>query len=84
MWKVRSMKVIDANTGQELHEGQTFVNVMGTITVNRIVVGWRSGYADIVVTDPKNDAYDGPQRVPLIVRYMHPTFLFQKVAFFPS
>ncbi len=72
------MKVIDANTGQELRVGQTFKNVNGVRTVLKITTGLKP-----VLTIKRHELGDVIEQ-PLIVRYMHPSYLFQRVAFLNS
>lgn len=72
------MKIIDANTGHEVKIGRPFHNVVGKVTVKQVDEGWLSARALVQVDDEKD------RWVPLIVRYTHPGFMFQKVAFLPS
>jgi len=77
------VRVIDANTGFEPKIGDTFTNVLGRHTLLNIQEGFtwarallRTTYAGSGVTC---DIW-----VPLRVRYTHPSFFLQKVAFLPS
>lgn len=71
------MRIIDANTGHEPKIGETFRNVDGYVTVLEVKEGLLSAKALIDV--------NGERRwCPLAVRYTHPGFMFQKVAFIPS
>lgn len=72
------MRLVDANTGQDMRVGQPVDNVMGTVVVTAIhgglftaVVAYRVDWGE-------------PQMTIVPVRYLHPDFLFQRVAFFPS
>jgi hypothetical protein len=72
------VKVIDANTGRELFAPMRFVNVMGIVDVDKIVPGLFRASARIRIDG-------GPWRwVPLQVRWTHPGFFLQHVAFLPS
>lgn len=76
------MKVIDANTGALLREGMTFRNVMGVIRVVRINPGLTSAS---MIYDHSPDGRRWTRRVaPLQVRWTHPSFFLQHVAFLPS
>jgi len=72
------MKIIDANTGHVVKIGESFQNVDGTITVLKVNEGWLSARA-LVRIDFRQENW-----VDLAVRYMHPGFMFQKVAFILS
>lgn len=71
------MKIVDANTGQQVRVGETFTNVNGTQHLVRVREGLLSAQGLFVT--PRGMVW-----VPLTVRYLHPGFLFQKVAFIPS
>jgi hypothetical protein len=71
------MRIIDANTGTEVEIGRPFRNVDGVVNVLKVDEGIFSAKALVQIN----------QRVistPLVVRYLHPRFMFQKVAFIPS
>jgi hypothetical protein len=72
------VKVIDANTGIELSEGISFDNINGRIDVFKIQPGVFSARALV-----RRDGGE-PVWVPLTVRWTHPGFFFQHVAFLPS
>ena len=71
------MKVIDANTGLELHEGMRFRNMLGEIHIQKINPGISIATIEVII----NGKYS---EIPLVVRWFHPRFLFRHVAFFPS
>ena len=72
------MVIIDANTGAQVHWGETFNNINGTFTLLEVTEGLFSAKAML-----RNSA-GTVITVPLVVRYMHPGFLFRKVGFIPS
>ena len=75
------MRIIDANTGTEVHLGTTFENIDGIHTLMQVKEGLFSARALF------RSSVQGARRdhwVPLVVRYMHPGFMFQKVGFIPS
>ena len=75
------MKIIDANTGIEPKIGVPFSNVNGTFALLEVREGLFSAkglFRDCCKKSPL-DVW-----VPLQVRYTHPGFMFQKVAFIPS
>jgi len=85
------MKIVDANTGQELQVGKPFRNVNGWQALIATDIGLMKGRALIKHLDPSPDAFFGPPLqpgaeiwTPLVIRYMHPSFFLQKVAFLPS
>lgn len=71
------MKIIDANTGHHVKIGEPFDNIDGTVTVLQVEEGWLTARALFLVGDRKHWA-------PLIVRFLHPGFMFQKVGFVNS
>lgn len=72
------MKIIDANTGAQIQPGQTFENINGVQTLLQVKAGLLSARALFRL---ENGALVW---VPLAVRYTHPSFFLQKVAFIPS
>lgn len=75
------MRVIDANSGTELYVGKTFRNVNGVHEVVEIKPGIFNAKIRLITATP-NGGLD--RWVPLQVRWLHPSFLFQHVAFVPS
>jgi hypothetical protein len=76
------MRIIDSNTGTEVRVGDTFENVHGRHRLVAVREGALRAEGRFV-TSPG----DGTHRdlwVPLTVRYTHPGFFLQKVAFIPS
>jgi hypothetical protein len=71
------VRIIDANTGTEVKVGQTFRNVDGTQTLMRVEEGLFSARA--LFTRRGQSFWS-----PLVVRFMHPGFMFQKIGFIPS
>jgi hypothetical protein len=71
------MRIIDANTGHEPKIGETFKNVAGFVTVLKVKEGVFNAKALVDVNGSRHWC-------PLTVRYTHPGFMFQKVAFLPS
>jgi hypothetical protein len=71
------MKVIDANTGIEVREGMEFDNVDGHIKVIKIHPGIFKAYATLEINGVVQD-------VELAVRWTHPSFFLQHIAFIPS
>lgn len=71
------MKVIDANTGAEVKIGEPFINVDGTHTLLAIDTGFCTARG--LFRSKGHDFW-----VDLQVRYTHPAFFMQKVAFIPS
>lgn len=85
------MKILDANTGQEIRRDEPFRNINGVLVLLRTDIGLLKGRALVKHLDPKIDDFFGPPRqrgavewVPLVIRYTHPSFFMQKVAFLPS
>lgn len=86
-------RYIDARTGEELESGCQILfpperdEVGGLLAregyqVLQLTAGWFTGSALVKWIGGDKD---GQRRwVPLIVRRLHPHYLFQKVAFFPS
>lgn len=86
-------RFIDARTGEELETGATIMfpasfDFEGKplpregYEVIQLTAGWFSGAARVKWIGGPCDGDRG--WVPLTVRRFHPSFLFQKVAFFPS
>ena len=83
------MKVIDARTGEQVYEGwksrwdivteNGTVYQKGWVKVLKIVPGIFSAKALYITNEMQKPAW-----IPLIVRYTHPGFMFQHMAFFPS
>jgi hypothetical protein len=71
------MRVIDANTGITVNVGDTFHNVDGVQTLLRVEERMFRAHGLF----RRNGSI---QWVPLQVRYTHPGFFLQKVAFIPS
>jgi hypothetical protein len=71
------VRLIDANTGHEPKVGETFKNVLGFVTVLRVKEGIFSAQALVDVNGEKH-------WWPLVVRYMHPGFMLQRILFIPS
>lgn len=71
------MRIIDANTGTEVIPGEVFWNINGRMTLLRVEEGTLSA---------KGLFQWGQKKiwVPLKVRYTHPSFFLEKVAFIPS
>jgi hypothetical protein len=84
------MRIIDSNTGYEPKIGETFNNVVGRHTLLKVQEGLMTAKALFRVTyaagsgDPRLDGTTRDVWVPLQVRYIHPAFFLQKVAFIPS
>lgn len=86
------MRVIDANTGQRLDKGVPFANVNGTFVILEMRAGLLRAQALMrkLAHHPDGPLCEGEppvgsQRwVPLVVRYTHPAFFLQRVAFLPS
>ena len=76
------MKVIDSYTGQEVVPGVP-VPAPGMGTSKRwelLRVDDKFFSADAIM----HTSWSGVQRVPLVVRFMHPQYRFQRVGFIPS
>lgn len=73
------MRVIDVNTGAELHVGTVFSNVNGTFTVTHIVGGLFNG---LLYMQRRGEEVQVMHR--LKIRYLHPSFLLQRVGFLNS
>jgi hypothetical protein len=71
------MRIIDANTGTEVTVGQTFRNINGVHRLLAIDEGLLSARAQF---ESSGQVF----WLPLRVRYTHPRFFLQKVAFIPS
>ena len=72
------MRIIDANTGHEPSIGETYRNVHGDITLLSVVDESLFGARAVLKVNGKR------VEVPLQVRYTHPAFFLQKIAFIPS
>lgn len=77
-----SMRIIDANTGHEAKIGVPFTNINGTLVLLEVKEGLFS--AKGLFRHPCDNPRCKDQWVPLQVRYTHPGFMLQKVAFIPS
>jgi hypothetical protein len=71
------MIVIDANTGLVVEEGMEFTNVDGHMKMVKIYPGIFSAHAIMIVNGVRKD-------VGLQVRWTHPHYFLQHVAFIPS
>lgn len=71
------MRIIDANTGQQVYQNVPFDNVDGRNVVLDVEEGVFSARALL-------NTKRGIQWVPLVVRRLHPAFMFEKVGFLPS
>ena len=85
------MKIIDARSGQEMQIGQTISYPGGeSVTLLEVEPGiWSARARARTVSRDWSRAADGPLVVredwgPLQVRWTHPAFFLQHVAFFPS
>jgi len=67
------MKVIDAHTGIEVKEGMTFENING---INRVI--------KIYPCHIEMETNGYITKTPLVIRWLHPSFLFRKIGFIPS
>lgn len=90
-------RIIDANTGKEVQIGGTFRNVDGEVTIHEVEIGLFSGRA-LVSIDGSATVWMTPEgEIPnphpvnvdrkwgaLAIRYTHPSYFLQKVAFIPS
>ena len=74
------MKVIDAHTGRELREGDVVRHHDLSYRVIKIVPGMTSAKMLVESSEPRLHG----TWVPLIVRWTHPGFFLQHVAFVPS
>lgn len=72
------MKLIDCNTGAGIQVGVPFKNIHGEYLITKLKAGLFR--ADIYYRF--KDYPEHQLRMP--VRYMHPSFMFQRVVFFPS
>ncbi len=73
------MLLIDANTGEEITEWSEWANVNGRKWCLYIRPGLFT--AKIGYTDLDRDAF---HELTVPIRFLHPQFLFRRVAFFPS
>jgi hypothetical protein len=81
------MKIIDANTGQEVRTGDTFRNVSGVHTILAVQPGLFSAKAEVrsqFVPGWRCDPGPVTRWLPLTVRWTHPSFFGQHVAFIES
>lgn len=82
------MRIIDANTGAVVKPGETFRNIDGVHTLMRVREGFFRAEALFLIRaegdGPRYGSLPRYEWVPLVVRYMHPSFLFQKIGFIPS
>lgn len=83
------MKIIDANTGQRVHVGVPFENVDGLQVLMKVDAGLFRARALRKMVRPRTDHYISAPTgdvswVPLVVRYTHPAFFMERVAFYPS
>lgn len=87
------MKIIDARAGEELRPGKTvsygrgeklrviMVDEQGLFRAKAFV---ETTYRDFSRADRDPPLVKMTQWVPLDVRFMHPRYLFERVAFIPS
>jgi len=75
------MRIIDANSGHDVQVGVPFENVNGTVRVHEVKAGLFSAQGLVETNGPHGHM---TRWVPLTVRYFHPAFPLQKVAFLPS
>ena len=82
------MKVIDARSGQHMNPGDIVTYPGGEwLYLERVDAGLFKAQAVIHTgeNNPAGTRVNGKrQKVPLVVRWTHPGFLFQHVAFLPS
>ncbi len=72
------MRLIDTNTGELVTIGKPFWNIDGRVTVLKVEEGWFTAKALVQVSEGL------AEWVELVVRWTHPNFFLQKVAFLPS
>lgn len=87
------MKIVDARSGEVMTPGKT-VSYGGGEKLRVIFVEEKSlfsaqafvetTYRDYSCSDQKPAFVKTSQWVPLAVRFMHPSYLFERVAFIPS
>lgn len=84
------MKIIDGRSGEEMKPGKIIVYDDGEkLRVIDVDIGLMSAKA-YVETTYRDYAKDDPTFIttrrwmPLVVRFMHPAHLFERVAFIPS
>jgi len=77
MFVKKIMKWIDANTGIELKPGSAFENIIGYIEVLNL-------FEFPIPTMIYRKNGEVKETNAFTVRYMHPSFLFQKVAFWET
>jgi hypothetical protein len=78
------VRIVDARSGHEVAIGET-VRYPGEEWWTLLEVqpeGFLSARARILFVEPDGHTYT--RWVPLTVRFLHPSFLFQKVAFVPT
>lgn len=81
------MKVIDVRSGQEMTIGERIDYQDGeSVTLLEVRPGLlrAEGKARMVHRTPEGRLSASEKWVPLAVRWTHPRFLFEHVAFFPS
>lgn len=80
------MRLIDANSGREVRVGVPFTNINGRLVIDEIEEGIFNARARYRVLQPASllPLTNDEGWTPLHVRYTHPSFLFEKVAFIPS
>jgi hypothetical protein len=83
------MKVIDAHTGKEMVLGMTVKHDGVSRTLLQIEPGILSARAQVLMVYRDHSQPGGPminrdEWVPLQVRWTHPMYFLQHVAFFPS
>ena len=77
------MRVIDARSGQEVSVGETIRYAEGDFwTLVDLEHGWTWAHA-LVVGELHGKRF-GPSWLPLTVRFTHPGFFLQRVAFAPT
>lgn len=77
------MKVIDARSGEELAPG-AHVTYPGGDWLKLVEVEPGIFHAKAVIDHGQPNGMVRRSTIPLIVRWMHPGFLFQHVGFIPS
>jgi hypothetical protein len=80
------VRIVDANTGRDLRVGVPFTNLHGRKLIIEVEEGPLRARARVRRIPPSGPgpAIYHESWVPLSVRYTHPRFFLQKVAFFPS
>lgn len=77
------MKTIDANTGLLMKEGMVFNNIMGKVRVVKIIPGLTDASLVYDVSTDGGSTWTR-HKSPLQVRWTHPAFFLQHVAFWPT